>query len=238
MTLEPVHDNPIQLRQLPDAFGARGYEIARPDLLIREVGYGGAGELTAATSLRVVSGGVHTAPVGVIQDPAGSAIGSGGRPSGAGASGAIYAAFPDLHPIPGIVPRAAVFNSSSGPGRRVLHTHSPQLAGSPPSPEACRRALEDLANSYANALIAVERRGAELGTDGAVLNLVPVSAAIYAGHFRHRHLDHLHPSYSITAVLLAVGCQRAAGGPVPQLALWYFSPTVYDAATAVLDQLR
>jgi hypothetical protein len=181
-----------------------------------------------------VQGGVHNAALGAIQDPAGSAIGTGARPSGGGASGAIYARFPDLEPIPRIAPRSAIFNRAAGPGRRVLHTHSPQLRGSPASALDRHQALEDLANAYVNALVAFDARAADLGNHGVLLNLVPVSAAIYAGRFRDPALDHLHPSYTIAAVALALGWLGESGRALPQLTISFFAPPVFRAAEQVL----
>ena len=112
---EPVDSSSISIPLLPpERFSSDGFAIEDPMALLADLGMAQLPRLVAATpSIR--SGGVHQATVGAIQDPAGSAIGQPGRPSGAGASGAIYATFPDLRPIPAIPPRAAVFNTSTGP---------------------------------------------------------------------------------------------------------------------------
>ena len=177
MSAEPteVAINPIHVQALSaDLFAGDGLIVVEPAELLRQQGLDDLVEL--GSTLGPVQGGVQDAPAGAIQDPAGSAIGSGRRPAGGGASGAIYQKFADLMPIPSIEPRSAIFNSSTGPGRRVLHTHSPRLAGSPGQSEDRRHVIEDLANAYANALAAFADRAAELGADGTMLNLVPVSA--------------------------------------------------------------
>jgi len=140
-----------------------------------------------------------------------------------------------LKPIPSIQPRSAIFNSSTGPGRRVLHTYSPSLEGSPRQSENRRRAIEDLANAYANALVAFGDRAGELGQDGTMLNLVPVSAGIYCGQFTDPTLNHLHPSYTICAILLALGWWRSSGSSLPPLTIYFLKPDVFTAATKVVN---
>jgi hypothetical protein len=238
MSTEPteIANNPIRLETLqPDLFVRDGLEIVDPGALLRQLGLDTVGELVG--TLVPVQGGVQDAPHGAIQDPAGSAIGSGHRPAGAGASGAIYQRFPDLMPIPRIEPRSAIFNSSTGPGRRVLHTHSPRLEGSPERNEDRRRAIEDLANAYANALVAFSARAAELADDGTALNLVPVSAGIFCGRFTDPTLDHLHPSYTMCAVVLALGWWRGSGGSLPPATIFFYKSEVFEAASSVLAAL-
>src|SRR5262245_47782829 len=209
-----VAKNPIQLQTLQQSLFARdGVEVIDPGELLRQQGVDKVGQLVS--TLSPVQGGLQEAPKGAIQDPAGSAIGSGHRPAGAGASGAIYQKFTDLLPIPSIRPRSAIFNSSTGPGRRVLHTYSPRLGGSPGQSEDRRRAIEDLANSYANALVAFRDRAPELGVDVTMLNLVPVSAGIFCDRFTDTTLDHLHPSYTMCAIALALGWWRGSVGSLP-----------------------
>jgi hypothetical protein len=231
-----IATNPIDVRPMPpELFVPDGLAVADPRGLLREQGLDAIEE--SAAMLSPVQGGVQDAPVGAIQDPAGTAIGSGRRPAGGGASGAIYARFPDLMPIPSIAPRSAIFNSSPGAGRRVLHTYSPRLTGSPGQSEDRRLTIEDLANSYANALVAFDGRAAALGDDGASLNLVPVSAGIFAGRFTDHSLDHLHPTYTLCALLLALGWWRRAGGSAPNLAIYFFRPDVFGVAAEVLAEL-
>lgn len=228
--------NPVRLGATKaDAFSPHGHAVTDPLALLREHGARDVDDVLLDLPT-LVNGGVHTAPHGVIQDPAGSAIGQG-RPAGGGASGAIYRTFPDLLPIPRIAARSAIFNASTGPGRRVLHTHSPMLSGSPGNLADRFGALEDLANSYANALVAFDDTAASLGPDGALLNLVPVAASIFAGRFKDLRLDHLHPSYTLTAILLALTWARDSGRAVPRLALHYFERDVYRSAETVRNQL-
>jgi hypothetical protein len=232
IAVNPVHVEPLAT----DLVTSDGRRVVDPGELLRRQGLDDLRDLVSTLTPR--HGGVHDAPAGAIQDPAGSAIGSGRCPSGAGASGAIYQQFADLMPIPGIAPRSAIFNSSTGPGRRVLHTHSPRLAGSPGQSEDRRRVIDDLANAYANALAAFADRAGELGADGTTLNLVPVSAGIFSGRFNDTTLDHLHPSYTVCAVALALGWWRGTGASSPPLTIYYFKPDVFTAATTVLADLR
>jgi hypothetical protein len=239
MPAEPteIAINPIDMQTLlpVDLFAGDGLAVVEPAELLRQQGLDELGELVG--TLSPVQGGVQDAPTGAVQDPAGSAIGSGRRPAGGGASGAIYQRFTDLMPIPSIEPRAAIFNSSTGPGRRVLHTHSPRLTGSPGRSEDRRQVIEDLANAYANALAAFADRAAELGGEGTMLNLVPVSAGIFSGRFNDTTLDHLHPSYTVCAVALALGWWRRTGASAPPLTIYYFKPDVFTAARTVLAEL-
>jgi hypothetical protein len=111
------------------------------------------------------------------------------------------------------------------------------LSGSPGQREDRRQVIEDLANAYANALAAFADRARALGADGAVLNLVPVSAGIFSGRFNDPALDHLHPSYTLCAVALALGWWRGEGASPPSLSLYYFKPDVFTVATSVLAEL-
>ncbi len=225
MSSPPIFaDAPIAVDRVDAShFSADGYRITDPAALLADLG------VTQTVPVPVRPGGVQTAPAGAIQDPAGSAVGSGTKPAGSGGSGAIYAAFGDLHPVPAMPETAAVFNSSPGPGRRVVHTYSPHLRESPDDAAARARVIQDVANGYANTIAAFDARSADLGADGQLLNLVPIAAKIFAGSFKDPALDHLHPSYTLVAVQLAAA--RAAR--VPKLAIWYFDPAVRAAADAV-----
>jgi hypothetical protein len=233
-----VAKNPIHLHMLPDVFIRKGLEVQSPRELLQQLGITKPSELVSA--LHPVHGAVQTAPQGVIQDPAGVAIEVGGDPkaSGArGASGAIYSQFPDLKPIPPIQRGSAIFNSSTGPGRRVLHTYSPELKGSPESSKARQRALQDLTNAYANALEVFRERAADLGADGTLLNLVPVSGAIYSREFIDSKYNHLHPSYTICAMVLALAWWRRSGPVLPSLTIYFYDKPVYNAANGVVTTL-
>ena len=65
------------------------------------------------------------------------------------------------------------------------------------------------------------------GSAGDVLNLVPISSVIFAGRFA-THKDgypgngHLHPSYSLTAILLAADAMAKDGQVVPPTTIYYF----------------
>ena len=201
--------------------------------VIRETGL-------AATLPEISNIGVHQTASGVIQDPAGSAVGARSL-SGGGASGAIYSTFADLLPIPNMRVGAAVFNRSTGLGRRVLHTYSPQLRGGPASADDRSSALVALATAYANALLAVAARAGELGADGELCNLVPISGAIFAGGFRRERFfatAHLDPSYTLVALVVAVAYVRAQRASVPPLTLCYFATDVARRAIEVRDSMH
>ena len=234
MPIREFDANPVSVPALSEGlFDASGRVIPDPRALLGAAGAEGA--LSHALSL--IHGGVQTAPRGAIQDPAGSAIGSGRKPSGGGGSGAIYGAFPDLAPVPAIQPRSAIFNTSTGPGRRVLHSFSPQLGQTPSDAEERRASLEAIANTYANAILAFNDRAPDLGADGTILNLTPVAAKIFAGGYKNPALDHLDPSFSIVALYLAVSELAGADTSIPALALYYFDAPVFAAAQTVARTL-
>jgi hypothetical protein len=178
----------------------------------------------------VVYGGVNEAEVGVIQDPAGSAIGAE-LPIGGGASGAIYNTF-DLNPIPWIEEGECIFNSIKGEGRRVLHTHSPVLEGSPHNHDDRIAAILDLANAYYNAIVMFNERAGELGDDGKLLNLVPVSASIYAGRFLRREFGngHLDVSFTFASIAIALGKLLIDGVEIPRMNIYFYDRKVYEKA--------
>jgi hypothetical protein len=243
VAVEPIREvniNPVRIGATdPSWFAAGGLVVADPVALARGLGFAEVDViLNALPALR--QGGVQGAATGVIQDPAGSAVGSGTTPGGGGASGAICSRFPDLEPIDAIAPRSAIFNRSTGPGRRVLHTHSPRLAGNPENEAVRNKVLEDLANAYYNALVSVEQRSAALGEDGKLLNLVPVSASIYAGRFaKNEHgTPHLDCSYTLTAIMIAIGKLLTKQQTIVALTLSYFSPHTYEAASALVATLK
>ena len=178
----------------------------------------------------IINGGVNEAASGVIQDPAGSAIGSSSV-GGGGASGAIYDSF-DLEPIPWIPPEDSIFNSTNGNGKRVLHTHSPKLKGSPNIHSNRMAAVVSLANSYYHAIVTFNEKAAELGDDGKLLNLVPVSASIFAGRFLRNDLGmgHLDPSFTFLAIALAIGTLIKDKQHVPEMTIYFYDKEVCQRA--------
>lgn len=229
--------NPVTLGSLPDStFTPNGLVISSPDQLLKSMGV----DPVLVAGIELINDGVQGATSGVIQDPAGSAIGTGAKPGGGGASGAIYAAFTDLEPIPAMPERAAIFNGSNGPGKRILHSHSPQLKGSPDDADARHTALQDIANTYANALLAFSEQYAQLGADNQRLNLVPISAGIFANNFRNPDYlpyGHLDPSYTLVAVALAIASVQTSIQHFPKLALYYYDKIVYNAAQKVQSNM-
>eukprot|EP01129_Flabellula_baltica_P013795 TRINITY_DN6483_c0_g1_i1.p1 TRINITY_DN6483_c0_g1~~TRINITY_DN6483_c0_g1_i1.p1 ORF type:complete len:264 (+),score=24.61 TRINITY_DN6483_c0_g1_i1:94-885(+) len=138
----------------------------------------------------------------VIQDPAGSAIGSKGTPKGGGMSGAIYKAFVEkglsLGSIPYISEGESIFNTKSFD---VIHTHSPMLSKrNYPTKESVLLKLID--NYYGTIKLFYETH-----YNNKKLMLVPVSGGIYAGHYKDMNLGrngHLHPLYTLLAVNIAL----------------------------------
>ncbi|MGD2170290.1 MAG: hypothetical protein PVI40_08635 [Chlamydiota bacterium] len=134
---------------------------------------------------------------GVIQDPAGSAIGSGRKPSGGGLSGAIYKQFCGLSPIPQISPGNSILNESNS---RILHTHSPFLKNT----MGLKAAITQIKDAYLNA-IALFVNSANIHKQ-KTLNLCAISASIYGGEFAKAGpgKDHIDPSISETALCIAL----------------------------------
>jgi hypothetical protein len=177
----------------------------------------------------IVQGGINKAKIGVIQDPAGSAIGAQYL-FGAGASGAIYDTF-ELNPIPWIEPEQCVFNSTSYDGKRVLHTHSPTLEGSPHKHNDRMKAIISLSNAYYNTIIAFNEKSNELGNDGKLLNMVPISASIFAGRFlRKLGGGHLDPSFTFMAIAVAIGKLLLNKQQIPKMTIYFYDPQVCQRA--------
>lgn len=208
------------------------------DLLVR-LGYGAETGALAQALPRLLNAGVQGAANGVIQDPAGTAIGSGRFPAGGGGSGAIYAKFVDLQPVPAINPCEAVFNESEQDGGRVLHSYSPHLQGAPDKLADCCAALQALANSYLNALQAERLLPPPPGTAEVFTEFgaVPLAGRIFARKFKNDALNHLHPGYTIASLLIAQAEMIRAGKTVPRISIYYFDRPVYQAAESVIKEL-
>jgi hypothetical protein len=172
--------------------------------------------------------GVHSSATGIIQDPAGVSIGSGERPHDmmgvGGSSLQIYKKFADLDMVPAMPVGASVFNTSLGAGARVLHTYSPQLGGSPGVPADAKAALEQLARAYANSFEAAlnPTPAVKASGDSSVFNLSPLAGKIFAGSFKDQALDHLHPSYTLMAILLAQAWLLSNKRTPPACVLHYY----------------
>jgi hypothetical protein len=122
----------------------------------------------------------------------------------------------------------------------VLHTHSPQLQGEPTSAAARNQVIEDLSNAYYNAFVAMNQRADALQERGGLLNLVPVSAGIYAGEFAVDKHDapHLDRSYTITAIMIAIGELMRRGKTPVQLTLYCYAADSYHETVDLLSQLK
>lgn len=227
-------------------FSSDGIVIGDIEQLMRDIGMGFELAELKQYFLTIVPKGVQTAENSVIQDPAGSAIGDVRKPidtPAGGASGAIYKAFPDLEPIPKIAMGDSIFNTSTGPGRRVLHTHAPNLrslAVSPAIHDNREQVLTILANTYYKAYLCCYEAGKSKKRDMDYLDeiaLVPVSGSIYAGEFIDSSIQHLHPSYSVCAIMIAQGSLLKNNVPLITSSLFYYtglSNAAYKAAVAVM----
>jgi hypothetical protein len=142
-------------------------------------------------------------------------------------------------PIPAIAPCAAIFNSAAGRGFRIVHSHSPQLSGRPEVAVDRNNVLRDIANTYANAIVAFDRQASQLGEHGSNLNLVPVAAGIFGGNFRNPAFapPHLDPGYTLAALALAADRVQGLGVKLPAMTLYVFSRDVHRAAEACLASL-
>lgn len=233
--------SPVNLSEIPsDHFSDDGIQILKIKEVITLANFQGEFDNIKNALGQIVPKGVQSAADGAIQDPAGSAIGSGRKPSGGGASGAIYAKFPDLDPIPKIPMGASVFNTSPGPGKRVLHTYSPDLSSlmlKPQNNSDRTKALNALTNCYINVFIACS----ESPNNFKEIALVPVSGNIYAGDFINKTLKHLDPSYTITSIMLAQGYLLNNKNTVLPSNLYYYtgdSITPYNEAVRVLGIIK
>jgi hypothetical protein len=128
---------------------------------------------------------------GVIQDPAGSAVGSSFL-SGGGLSGAIYSTFNKLNTIPRIARGASWLNTGDP---HILHTHSPHLA----QVKDLDSAIHLISAAYLSAIEVFTNESQE-----DTLNLCAISAVIYAGSFQVAELGHLDPSITLTALCIAL----------------------------------
>lgn len=208
--------------------------------LLKQLGYTDELDAVSGSLPALVNSGVDQASEGVIQDPAGSAVGSGVAPIGGGASGAIYSRFPHLEPVPGIEQTQAVFNSTEGEGGRVLHSFSPHLTGSPQQPADCTNALNKLANAYFNAFLCEKLIPPAPGVTEKFKEFaaVPLAGKIFAHDFKNSDLEHLHPGYTVAAMLIAQAEMLRAGKVMPKVYLYYFDKPVYREAIAVMDALH
>ena len=194
--------------------------------------------IAAAARYQVEIGSISDQLDGVIQDPAGSSIGTGRNPKGGGLSGAIYRKF-QCNPIPYIDPGESVMSSNIDDGRRILHTHSHQLSKAPNLYEAARL----IQQCYSSALYAFYFGRSSHGQD--TLHLSAVSAAIFAGKYRHPAYNHLDPSVTQVGLVMALAdFERVYPNALDGLSfnLFYFGdvadPTpLYERAVAVHDAL-
>jgi hypothetical protein len=148
--------------------------------------------------------GLITRAAGVIQDPAGAAIGQTCAPENSTAEGlsrAIYNKFKNrLQPIPRIESGKSQFNATKDPdAKRILHTHAPHLS----SVKNVNDAVDALSDTYYNAIVAFLTN-----TDHQqnTLNLCAVSAGIYSASFAlpFGQATHLDPSITLTSLTIAL----------------------------------
>lgn len=209
--------------------------------MLKLLGYGADIPALQAKLPVLYNKGVQSCPTGVVQDPAGSAVGTGRKPSGGGGSGAIYGHFHDLDPVPDMNPGEAEFNTSTGPGGRVLHSYSPEIHMDTThldtnDPANCQWVLQELANAYLNAYRAKHMVAGTppTETDFDVFNACPLSGRIFAGKYKNTVLNHLDPSYTITAMLIAQAEANRAGEKLPTITLCYYDAPVYAEGVKVM----
>lgn len=150
--------------------------------------------VSSAHQYDVVLGSI-THESGVIQDPAGSAVGTGFRPMGGGLSGAIYRLY-TLDPIPNIAPCESILNTATG--CRVLHTHSPAIFNAVDVWDAVRQ----ISAGYYSALVEFIETHVRHGE--STLNLCALAAGIFAGRFSNPEYGHLDPTITQVALVHAL----------------------------------
>ncbi|MFM9950697.1 MAG: hypothetical protein ACKV1O_22360 [Saprospiraceae bacterium] len=249
MVQQVFNSSKITLSGLDDSdFSENGLVVSAPKSLLGKLGYGDQLDALSLHQPTLVNGAIQNAPTGIIQDPAGSAIGSGVAPSGGGGSGAIYSKFHPLDPIPAIKQGESIFNTAPA-GQRLLHTYSPNLFAlslSPSLASDCQKALEHIANAYANAYLAGNYAATLPGgplEHVNLLNFSPISAAIFAGAFKYNFgkdskgnpIMHLHPSYTLTALWIAQASLLAEQVPLLASAIYFYDKAVFKAVQAVMD---
>ena len=201
-------------------------------------------------------GGVDKAPIGAIQDPAGTAIGAVDRitklplkpirTGSGGASSSIYNAFPDLEHIPNFKEGESQFNSTKGLGKKILHTHAYDLRKQNKNPKYGDHASDIillLQDSYANAILCFNKYKNNLDIkDRYILNLVPLSASIFASDFGKTYFGmdgfHMSPSYTFMGIIYAMNNILNNKGEIPNLNIYYFSPIVKQDADIVLNEIK
>jgi hypothetical protein len=223
-----------------DVFSTDGKSITDPVKLISQIGLGDQWNHLKSYIPHIINRGNQGAVTGVIQDPAGSAVGSGAFPLGAGGSGAIYTKFTDLKPIPQMAFTEAVFNSSTGPGFRVLHSYSPDLSDFTLQLKVTKlidreKAIELISRTYANAMFAtIDAANTKSGLleNVSKINFTAVSGNIYAGSFKTDDINHLHPSYHLLAIMIA-SAEILKNNLTPLTGDFYlYDKVVYDVAVA------
>ena len=155
----------------------------------------------AAQSFALTIGSIVHAE-GVIQDPAGAAIGSNTIPaksSAGGLSKAIYSNFPDLHKIPSIISGNSIFNSGPRDSKRILHTHSPLLSKA----QNIHEAIDLIKKAYYNAINTFLDNTNHGQT---TLNLCAISASLYGRPYvsQFGQEEHLDPSITLLALTAAI----------------------------------
>jgi hypothetical protein len=155
----------------------------------------------AAQSFALAIGSIVHAK-GVIQDPAGTAIGSKSIPAKSGAGGlsrAIYSKFPELHEIPSIVSGNSIFNSGPSDSNRILHTHSPLLSKA----QNIHEAIDLIKKAYYNAINTFLDNTNHGQT---TLNLCAISASLYGRPYvsQFGQEEHLDPSITLLALTAAI----------------------------------
>jgi len=103
-------------------------------------------------------------------------------------------------------------------------------------PANCQWVLQELANAYLNAYRAKHMVAGTppTETDFDVFNACPLSGRIFAGKYKNTVLNHLDPSYTITAMLIAQAEANRAGEKLPTITLCYYDAPVYAEGVKVM----
>ncbi len=199
----------------------------------------------------IEKGNIEDAKVGAIQDPASSAIGSTYFPyvtKGIGnpVSKAIYEKFDDLKPIPPITQNKSIFNSTTGKGKKILHTQCYVSYGDPTKEKDRQIQIQNIEDSYYKAFVEFnDGKGKLDSNDKGTLNLVPLPGN--GGKFEitkdtkpyNYNVNHLHPSYIILGLLKAINraVTKFPPIPIPLLCIYFNDANVAKDAKIILDEL-
>ncbi len=138
------------------------------------------------------------------------------------------------------------FNPTIRSDKKILHTHSFRLFGDPKNESDRLKVINNIEKSYYNAIVKFNEGKKNLDLDDKErLNLVPVSASIYAGNFAINKStapfyyggDHLHPSYTLVALIKAIDKAKKNNIEILDLRIYYSDRNVGDNAHEILQYI-